>query len=180
MNFKSLKNLLVASAALFSAATYAGVITDVEGVNSYLAYDQSVSWTHNLNDEGFTLGSAYAGYIEIELSDDASSFWDGIQVNEFAKIVIEISDFLDDAGMVYAGVDYIGGLGVNTLARLNSDGFLDVTVTSVWGDFIVGNSILTVFTTDAAPTAAVPEPTTLALFGLGLIGLGMARRKAKG
>jgi len=47
---------------------------------------------------------------------------------------------------------------------------LDVTVTSLNGDFFVGNSVLSVIT-------EVPEPGTIALIGAGLLGLFAARRR---
>jgi hypothetical protein len=49
---------------------------------------------------------------------------------------------------------------------------LQVTVQSLWGDFRVGESILSV------EVSEVPVPGTLGLLGAGLAALGLARRKA--
>jgi len=42
-----------------------------------------------------------------------------------------------------------------------------------------GNFVLTTFSLEASPLVATPEPTTLALLGLGLAGLGFRARKKK-
>lgn len=62
--------------------------------------------------------------------------------------------------------------GGSTLLSKLSDGLLTGTVSSSSGDFWFKGAQLTVTT---APR--VPEPATLGLFGLGMMGVGMARRR---
>jgi membrane protein involved in colicin uptake len=66
-------------------------------------------------------------------------------------------------------------LGLSSLVKLNADGTLFVQVTSLLGDFVIGNSTLSVIAKDVS----VPESSSLMLFGLGLLGLGVMRRKAR-
>jgi len=68
------------------------------------------------------------------------------------------------------------GASIAGLVQINLLGTLDVTITSVSGDFYFGQSVLTAHGIDGAP---VPEPTTMLLLASGLVGLAGFRRKFK-
>jgi len=61
------------------------------------------------------------------------------------------------------------------LFELNDYGTLSVTVTSLYGDFLFGSSELIA----SGFAHNVPEPSTLALLGLGLLGIAVGARRRK-
>ena len=75
-------------------------------------------------------------------------------------------DYFNLSGTEYGGWTLIGR------AQLELTGQLTVAISSLLGDFYLGSSRLTV-----QGVRAVPEPGMLALFGAGLLGLGLVRRK---
>ena len=185
-----LKSLLTAMAFSFSASSFAGLIVDVVEIDQVTS---NISWTHDLTEPGdtpFTLGSAVSGVLEIEFADDnigtdvciaifCTTLPDG---TELATIKVGTIDFLDGEIVYNANSDWSDSLGVNSIASLNTNGTLSV---QVWGsifavnDFYIGNSTLVVQTADDQEPASVSEPGTIALLGLGLAGLGFARRKTR-
>lgn len=172
---KFVKSVAFAAACLFSVNSFAGLITDVESVNKTLDFGKSVSWTHNILDQGFTFGSAQSATLTIEFRDDANDPW----YQPFETALVQIGFFdLEDGGVVLnPTTNWTGALGLSSLIKLNADGTLFVKVTSTLGDFVIKNSILNVVTKDAP--VKVPESSSLVLFGLGLLGLGLMRRKAR-
>ena len=173
---KFLKSIAAVAVCVLSANSFATVITDFErvGVETKLtgglfSSTKSISWTHDITEHNFAFGFAESASLEIELKDDANDPWYTVPF-EFALIQLGVLD-LQDGDMAFEAVEtWVGNLGFSSLAKLNLDGTLDVTVTSIAGDFIVGKSTLTV---------NVPESSSLMLFGLGLLGLGLMRRKAR-
>lgn len=185
---------IAASAALLvSINSMAGLIVDTVEVNEklstsalsalHLNFDY-VSYTHNLmepSDAPFTLGSAYWGELSIEVWDDQScSRFFGCHDDfapEVALFVVE--DFDLDTGGWNFGSAFVGELEVNALAAVNSDGKLDVKIKSLFGDFHVGISTLTLKTRDDNTPTAVPEPATTALLAFGVAALILGRRAVK-
>ncbi len=80
---------------------------------------------------------------------------------------------LTPGGVIFSASSFYNEIEVNALAQINTDGTLDITIQSLWGDFYVGNSVLSVYTSD------IPAPGILGLFGLGLLGIGAAGRMRK-
>ena len=84
------------------------------------------------------------------------------------------SDFLANTGVTYLnpGLRGLEGGDSATIDGSNSKKLLVDWTASTPGDYV---RVLT----ERSPGAAIPEPSTLAIFGLGLAGLGFMRRRRK-
>ncbi|WP_299662495.1 PEP-CTERM sorting domain-containing protein [uncultured Psychromonas sp.] len=169
-NFSNIKKMGLAIGLLFSASTFAGTIVDTVEQNQFVGWLDSHTYQHNLNDGldqtgSFTLGSAFSGFLEVEVTDDKDGFFEGI----FPEVMLfTVEDFDFDSGAITFNNGFSGALEVNALGALNADGLLDIVVSSLLGDFYVGKSTLTV---------QVPAPETMLLFGLAIAGLAVRRQR---
>jgi len=168
------------AALLTTTAANAIPIVDTVDQNIFLQTGNTYSYTHNLLDDGFNPGTttATSGTFEVQFSDDADAAW------EVILIVFDRFDFNTNGLSVSSSASpFSNQLEIDTLAKIDSTGMLDITIASLWGDFFVGQSVLTIETTDnlvsTPDVRSIPEPGVLGLLCIGLIGTGVTRRKGK-
>lgn len=181
----SLKRLIVGTAAVIgfagsaNAAFVPATWTDTIGGSHYIGAGSSYSYQHNITDPssgGFApLNDFITSFsLAIDLYDDKRDGWFEYEIAE-----IDIAGGLPDGYVTSFGFgnDAYTGWSLTGLIQLNALGTLNVTVTSIcaWlvcSDFVLGTSSLV-----ARGYSKVPEPGTIALLGLGLLGIGLGRRK---
>jgi hypothetical protein len=161
-----------------STTANATVITDTITQTEFVGWWDSYSYTHDLTDDGFNPGTTTAtgGTIKIQFSDDGGFF------DLWETILIVVDEFDGDTGGVIGSASsFVNEIEVEALAQINSAGTLDVTIQSVFGDFFVGESVLSVNINDTSndASASVPAPGILGMLGLGLLGIGVAGRIRK-
>lgn len=174
---KTIKSMLAGAAlALTCVSASAAVWTQTIDQTPDVYIGPSFTWTHDLTTAGFN--SSYDLITDFTLSltikddqDKACSFLAtllGCTTYEWA--------FVDLPG-VFGDAIWFTPIGTNSagpsiagLFDLNANGQLSVTLSAILGDFYLDKSVLTA-------TGKVPEPGVLALIGLGLAGLAVARRR---
>ena len=158
--FSNIRKIGLVLGLLFSTSSFASLIVDVVYQDQALSgLGNSISYQHDITDDGFIFGSATSANLAIQVNN--LSFWE--------TLLFQIEEFDFDSGAITLGSGFIGDLEVNALAALNSNGLLDVFVYA--GPFTsvrVGTSTLTV---------QVPEPSTLLILGLAIIGLSLRRHR---
>jgi hypothetical protein len=131
------------------------------------------------------------GYTH-DITDGPNGFRPGWDLIDSASVTISLRDDYDDAEeKAYIFIDpffLFGGSGsydfsyssnvfnLNLFGRLDlqNDGKIDLYVEPVKGDFYLKSSVLNA---SGKRYASVPEPGTLALFAIGLIGLSLGLRR---
>jgi len=156
-----------------SSGAFAGPMTWVDKYDftpdRLISTFESVVYSHDITSEGFVVGV-----------DDATSYSLSFNLYDDRDKDLEIALFsqpgylFDSAWFNLSGAES-GGWSIAGLWQLDTSGRLTVAISSLLGDFYLGDSTLTV----RGFKNSVPEPGTLALFGATLLGFGLIRRKRK-
>jgi len=189
---KNLKAMLVAAALLAPVSALAVPITvdfTVTGTGATASNGSSMS-SYN----GYALGTLGSGSFTIDDSvGNYSSFtvgltpivfqfdWLGVSFNE-SSAQLYVSGFLADGAFNYWQIGFAGAdtCGLNCVSSVGCSDFY-VTGSSpsngVAAVHQLGVDGFMTGTTAWNVRASVPEPATLALFGMGLLGMGVVRRR---
>ncbi|MEC5386389.1 PEP-CTERM sorting domain-containing protein [Uliginosibacterium sp. H3] len=124
---------------------------------------------------GISYDAAYhsSGYLDMEGSTHGMSFGSAINALSF-----DFGAFYDNA--VNLSITLSNGLSFALTSPSSSYGFFGITSDTAFTSLsITTNNSFTAFDNVSYGTAAVPEPATLALAGLGVAGVAMSRRRKR-
>lgn len=142
------------------------------GTGIYLDTGDSYAYTHDITLDGFNPSSDLVTDFKLTLNlfDDAQDQW-----YDFELGAISVSDVIGGLFSSFSLGSDVNAWSLAGLFELNDYGTLSVTITSLYGDFLFGGSELVA----NGFAHNVPEPSTLALLGLGLLGIAMGARRRK-
>lgn len=195
---KSWSGVMLSAVALFAASVPASatVWTDNVGyVNENgtpppggwmpvrIGQNQTYTYTHSIvGDPGFVANSTqiYDVQLQLWLADDAGTDYgsDGSEYFRASWVNGSWTTSKEVDGSIacswWSGCNW-DDFEFSPASNLLNDGLLSVSLRSTQGDFYFKRSLLTV----SGRSVSVPEPTTLALFGMGLLGVGFAARRRR-
>jgi hypothetical protein len=171
---------LVGLAGTANAAFVPATWTDTVAGNTLISAGGSYSYAHNLTDNGFRpltdIISEFSLSVNIHDDNDSAGEWATVDV-------ANVFGLEDTFSFNFIGNTFNQGTTILGLIQLNALGSLSVTINSIagsngrYGDFYFGGSKLVAG--GAQYTRQVPEPETLAMFGIGLVGVAAAARRRK-
>lgn len=154
--------------------TWTDIYTPIDAPIKLSGTNTSHSWTHDLTDDGFDPGFFSEDFIT-DYSITLNVYDDQDRRREVA--------FFDQPGVIGDGLFEVNyndvelGMSFFGFLALNATGMLDVSLTRTRGDFFFGGS--TLVANGVSKAASVPEPGTLALLALGLLGIGFQLRSRR-
>jgi len=161
------------------------VWTDTIDFNPDVYIGEDYTYTHDLTDNGFypaeDIITSYALSIALKDDDDyvRSDWFEALfELEEQETGWVDQPGWIAD-GLAFTYVNNLYGWSFSGLFSLNETGKLDVTISSLCGDFLLDKSTLVAVGCENSEAAPVPEPATLMLIGSGLIGLAGFRRRQK-
>jgi hypothetical protein len=136
----------------------------------YIAPNSSVSYNHDILDNGYTplVDSIYGYSLSVNLYDDGDN---GLEV-----ALVNVPGVGGDKVYFDLSGSEFGGWSLAGYGQLALTGLYDVTISSLWGDFFLGSSTLTV----RGDERSVPEPGALGLLALAMLGMVAASRRKRG
>jgi hypothetical protein len=166
----------------FSVNASAGLISFQSDVHQlhYIGNGQEKTYWHDLTDVGFIVDTHIAQSFDllILLADDLDLAPETVSINVAAgSIDAQYGSFLN---VILPSLAAYGSTFAQALLQITDTGMLSVKISSVYGDFYLGSSFLTVRAwASEGGGVAVPEPGTLALMlaALALAGFAFLRRR---
>ena len=170
---ESIRRLFCCAIAAFSiSVANATPVTWVDTIDfypdRYIQPFSSSSYKHDIRDEGYTpLIDSISDYsLTVNLRDDGDS--------GFEVALIDATGLLGDRIFFDLSGEEFGGWSLVGYTQLALTGLYNVTVSSLYGDFFLAGSTLTVRGDERSVERSVPEPGALGLLGLALLSLTVA------
>jgi hypothetical protein len=170
--------VVLAGSTLANAAVIKSPLTQTITPSSPFLVTTTNSFTHTFDFTGVSDGyvpgtdTIEEAWLSVLLNDDGGS--------ETYKFLLNTHTFVSDTNTPSSELYNRLSITGTPLANLNGSGQLKLTISASEGSFKVVSSTLdaTMARTVADPVQ-VPEPLSVALFGLGLAGMAAARRQYK-
>ena len=165
---------LVGLAGSANAAFVPATWTDSVGGSVKINQGGSYAYEHDLTNEGFRPLTD----LITDFSLSVNLFDDNDKTGEWATVqVADVLGLGNTYSFNFTSNNFNHGTTLLGLIELNALGSLSVTINSLYGDFYFGGSKLVA--AGLQESRQVPEPETLAMFGIGLVGVAAAARRRK-